>query len=94
MAILDPEKGLQHIAPDVPGLDSTLIHADPPVWEERKNSSILLNFSQQLARPVPAAGVDLRPLVEGGCLRGKHDQVFLIEAQPAHTRGGVVAAGP
>ena len=62
--------------------------------EERKNSSILSNFSQQLARPVPAAGVDLRPLVEGGRSWSKHDQVFLLQAQPAHTRGGDVAAGP
>ena len=27
-----PGKGSQHIAPDVPGLDPTLIHADPQVW--------------------------------------------------------------
>ena len=27
-----PGKGSQHIVPDVPGLDPTLIHADPPVW--------------------------------------------------------------
>ena len=27
-----PGKGSQHIAPDVPGLDPTSIHADPPVW--------------------------------------------------------------
>ena len=28
-------KGSQHIAPDVPGRDPTLIHADPPVWSRQ-----------------------------------------------------------
>ena len=38
MALLDHNghsgsgKRFQHIAPDVPGLDPTLIHADSPVW--------------------------------------------------------------
>ena len=27
-----PGKGSQHFAPDVHGLDPTLIHSDPPVW--------------------------------------------------------------
>ena len=57
--------------------------------EEEKNSSIFSHFPQQLACPVPAATVDLGPLVEGG-----GDQIFLFEAQPAHARHGVVAAGP
>ena len=35
MAIPDPEKRFQHIASDVPGLDPTLIHADPPVWSRQ-----------------------------------------------------------
>ena len=30
-----PGKRTQHIDPDVPGLDPTLIHADPPVWSRK-----------------------------------------------------------
>ena len=30
-----PGNRSQHIAPDVPGLDPTLIHADPPVWSRQ-----------------------------------------------------------
>ena len=30
-----PGKGSQHIVPDVPGLDPTLIHANPPVWSRQ-----------------------------------------------------------
>ena len=47
--------------------------------EKEKNCSILVSdFRQQLARPVPAARVDLRPLVEGSRGQGKHDQVLLF----------------
>ena len=41
MALLDHNghsgsgKRFQHIASDVPGLDPTLIHADPPVWSRQ-----------------------------------------------------------
>ena len=40
-----------------------------------------------------AAGVDLAPLVEACGGRGEHDQEFLLQAQAAHSRAGVVAAG-
>ena len=30
-----PGKRLKHIAPDVPGLDPALIHADPPIWDHQ-----------------------------------------------------------
>ena len=30
-----PGKGSQHIGPDVPGLDPTLIHADLPLWSRQ-----------------------------------------------------------
>ena len=43
---------------------------------------------------MPAAAEDLGPLVEAGSGGGKHDEVFLLQAQPAHSRCGVEAARP
>ena len=56
--------------------------------------SISSSLVQQLARPVPAAVVDLVPLVQGGCCRSEHDEELLLKAQAAHPRGWVVAACP
>ena len=56
--------------------------------------SISSSLVQQLARPVPAAVVDLVPLVQGGCCRSEHDEKLLLKAQAAHPRGWVVAACP
>ena len=56
--------------------------------------SISSSFVQQLARPVPAAVVDLVPLVQGRCCRSEHDEKLLLKAQAAHPRGWVVAACP
>ena len=39
-----------------------------------------------------AAAEDLGPLVEAGGGGGEHDEVLLLEAQPAHPRRGVEAA--
>ena len=51
-------------------------------------------FVQQLSLSVPAAAEDLGPLVEAGSGGGKHDDVFLLQAQPAHSRCWVEAARP
>ena len=56
--------------------------------------SISSSLIQQLARPVPAAVVDLVPLVQGVCCRSEHDEKLLLKAQAAHPRGWVVAACP
>ena len=40
-----------------------------------------------------AAAENLGPLVEAGGGGGEHDEEFLLEAQAAHPRCGVVAAG-
>ena len=56
--------------------------------------SISSSLVQQLARPVPAAVVDLVPLVQGVCCRSEHDEKLLLKAQAAHPRGWVVAACP
>ena len=45
----------------------------------KKTRSIFSCFPQQLARPVPAAVVDLVPLVEGGSCWGEHYQVLLLQ---------------
>ena len=39
-------------------------------------------------------GVNLAPKVEAGGGGGEHDEVFLLQAQSAHPRGWVEAAGP
>ena len=41
-----------------------------------------------------AAAEDLGPLVEAGGGGGEHDEVFLLQAQSAHSRCGVEAARP
>ena len=56
-----------------------------------KNCSIS-GFDQQLACPVPTAGVDLVPLVEGGRGRSKHDKVLLLQTKTTHSCRGVKAA--
>ena len=48
-------------------------------YQKEKNWSISSDLAQQLAHPVPAAGVDLAPLVEGGRDWCKHDQVLLFQ---------------
>ena len=51
-------------------------------------------FVQQLSLSVSAAAEDLGPLVEAGGGGGEHDEVFLLQAQSAHSRCGVEAARP
>ena len=42
---------------------------------------------------MPTAAVDLGPLVQGGCGRGKHYQILFFQAQAAHSGCGVEGAG-
>ena len=41
-----------------------------------------------------AAAEDLAPEVEGGGGGGEHDEKLLLQTQPTHASGGVVAARP
>ena len=69
-----PGKRFQHIAPDVAGLDPTLIHADPPVWSRQRYWFRSLWFSSYfepfLGPPTPQKWPNLQKKV--GSLLNHH----------------------
>ena len=63
----------------------------PNQKENLKLSGLGLGLQGELP-PVPAAGKDLPPLVEGGDTRCEHDVELLKQAEPARLAGGVVTS--
>ena len=71
----------------------TISKLSVPKRKTKVSKRLASGLVQQFSLPVSAAAENLGPLVEAGGGGGEHDEEFLLEAQAAHPRGGVVAAG-